>query len=275
MENVTRTVYGSALQTAQYSKLPFNLIQNTTLNEKFNIQSGIAPSEMPTVGYYCIGNGGHKFQSGIGGVALIKSLEHKATDAALFSHLPFVLRAVNNDLTLTQRAKYALRKQVTINSVDYIAYYLKRIDTSAAVIAMKLQTTNNGTTSTSSFVPTAGNLSPTPTEITNSGVNPLQGQYAIVSSTLGLTLTADECQEILNAAAIIYGDEGYAVISEIGLCSGVDKVISLPGGDSFTEAIAVQVTSHIGTFHSVQAARTGIAGTLELGSAEPMLTLSA
>ncbi|MFO5890678.1 hypothetical protein ACLBSJ_33215, partial [Klebsiella pneumoniae] len=35
---VTRTAYGSYLQTSQYLGIPFKLIPNTTLNEKFSIQ---------------------------------------------------------------------------------------------------------------------------------------------------------------------------------------------------------------------------------------------
>lgn len=273
MENVTRTLYGQMLQTAQFSNLPFDMVPNTTLNEKFSVQSGVVPATMPSVGYYCIGNGGHTFQTGVGGLAIIQTLQHSATDAALFSHLPFVLRATNNDLTISERAKYGLRVPVTYNSTSYIAYYLKRIDMTAAALSMKIQSSNNGSTTTATFVPTAANLSPEAAQLTTNGANILQGQYGLVSATLGLNLTAAECQEILNAAAIIYGDSAYAIISEIGLCSGVDKVVSLPNGDSFTEVIACQVASHVSTMHVLQAASTGVGGTLQIGAAEPLLVL--
>lgn len=273
MSSTNRTIYGSVLQTTQYAKTPFSLVPNTTLNEKFNVQAGIVPPTVPSVGYYCIGNGGHKLQTGANGLALIQALSHSATDAALYSHLPFVLRPVTNDLTITERAKYILRTQVSYNSQNYIAYYGKRLDMSSAQLTMKIQTNVNGTTTTASFVPAAANLSPTPPTINNTGVNPLAGQYALVSSTLGLALTAAETQEIINAATIIYGDPAYAIISEIGMCSGVDKAITLSNGDTFQEAIAVQITSHVSTFHLLQSASNGVTGTLQIGSAEPMLVL--
>ena len=274
MENVTRTVYGAQLQTNQFGNSAFEMLDNTTLNEKFNIQAGVEPVKTPAVGYYAIGNGGHSTAMGAGNIPLIRSLEHLATDAALYSHLPFVLRTVDNDLTQAVRAKYALRKQITVDSTPYIAYYLKRIDVASGIPQLKLQTTNNGVTSTSTFVPSATNLSPTPPALSESNVNTLKSQYAIVSQPIPFSLTASEVAEILNAAAIIYGDEAYAVISEMSLCSGEDKAITLAGGDVFNEAVAVQCCSFISTFHMLAASRTGISGTLELGSAEPLLTVS-
>lgn len=274
MENVTRTLYGQMLQTAQFSNLPFDLIPNTTLNEKFGVQAGVAPASTPSVGYYCIGNGGHSLQSGAQGIALIKTLQHSSLDAALFKHLPFVLRATNNDLTVDERRKYALRTAVTYNSTNYFAYYLKRIDMTGAAVAMKLQTNNNGSITTSTFVPTSANLDPTPAQLSTNGVNSLQGQYGLVSATLGLALTAAECQEILNAATIIYGDPAYAIISEIGLCSGVDKIVSLASGGQFNEVVACQIASHVSTMHVLQDSSTGVGGTLQIGAAEPLLVIA-
>lgn len=274
MENVTRTVYGAQLQTNQFGNSEFQMLDNTTLNEKFNIQAGVEPANTPAVGYYAIGNGGHTTAMGAGNIPLIRSVEHLATDAALYNHLPFVLRTVDNDLTQAERTKYALRKQITVDSTPYIAYYLKRIDVASGIPQLKLQTTNNGVTSTSTFVPSATNLSPTPPALSESNVNTLKSQYAIVSQPIPFSLTAAEVAEILNAAAIIYGDEAYAVISEMSLCSGEDKAITLAGGDVFNEAVAVQCCSFISTFHMLAASRTGITGTLELGSAEPLLTVS-
>lgn len=277
MENVVRTVYGSSLQTAQFCNLPYNLEANTTLNEKFGVQAGVAPSTTPTIKYYGIGNGGHSFATGSSNIPYVQSLEHQATDAALFNHIPFVLRATDNDLDATTAANYAMRTIITVDSTQYIAYYLKRLDFSAAVIQTQIQTQNGSTSSTSTFTPTSANLSPTAVQLTTNGVNSLEGVYAVVSATVNMTLTATECQEILNAATILYGDPQYAVISEMCTCSGVDKSVALNNGTGgfFNEAIAVQVCSFMSTFHSVYSSQTGISGTLQLGSAEPMIVVSA
>ena len=42
-ENITRTVYSSLLQTVKQLGLPFTMLPDTTLNEKFGIQQGITP----------------------------------------------------------------------------------------------------------------------------------------------------------------------------------------------------------------------------------------
>ena len=85
-----------------------------------------------------------------------------------------------------------------------------------------------------------------------------------------MSLTGSEVNEIINAAAIIYGDPAYAIISEIGICSGVDKTIDLGNGVTFNEAVAVQICTFINTIHILNATPDGVGGTLQLGSSEPI-----
>jgi len=276
MELVTRTVYGSRLQTMQNSKLPFSVEQNTTLNEKFAILAGVNPAAgvYPAAQYYCIGNGGHALATGTGGIGLVQAQPHLATDAALYAHLPFVLRATNNDITNDVQQKYALRKQINVGGVNYFAYYLKRIPTDEAVVATVIQTVDGGTTTSAAFVPSPANLTPTPPVIDPDEVNVLAGQYANVSATLPVVLTADECTEILNAAEILFGDQAYGIISEIGLVSAVDYPTTLPNNNTFVEAICAQVTAFVNTMHVVEFTPTGINGSFDLGTNEPLLILS-
>lgn len=276
MENIVRTAYGSALQTSLFSGIPYVMQANTTLNEKFGILAGVAPAEgiTPVAKYYCIGNAGHQLASGTGGIPLIESVQHTAEDAALYNHLPFILRATNNDISSSVQASYALRKQIVVNGLNYFAYYLKRIDTSAAVTNVTLQTNNGGTITSTNFVPTSANLSPTPPVVNSVGTNLLLAQYLNCSATLPISLTQQECTELLNAALILYGDVRYAIISEMAICSGVDRIITLGNGSSFNEAIAVQVASFISSMHVIQFTSTGINGTFNLGTSDPALTLT-
>ena len=275
MQNITRTAYGSALQTTLFDGIPFDLIPFTTLNENFNVLSGQAPAAgvIPKATYFCIGNGGHQLATGTGGVALIEEVPHLATDAGLYSYLPFILRAINNDIPAGTQAAYALRKQITVAGQQYFAYYLKRIPTNASVIGLTLETVNNGTTTSVAFTPTAANLTPTPPVINNTGVNVLTSQYVNVSATMPMVFTQQECTELLNAATILYGDPAYAIISEMGICSGVDYPITLSTGVTFIEAIAVQICSFINTMHVIQYTATGITGSYQVGSNDPLLVL--
>lgn len=280
MEHVTRTIYGSYLQTCLKLKVEHAILPFTTLNEKLGIQSGVvpAPGVYPTVGYYVWGNKGHQGQIGADGIPLVIAAQHRATDAALFNQLPFVLRAVNNDLTSVERANYGLRREETRGGATYAAYYLKRINKTNIVAEMQYRSNTNGTITTTPFVPTADNLSPTPVVIPEGGVTTLTGDYAIVSAQTDISLTAWEVAEMLNVAEIIYGDSNYAIVSELGICSGVDKVVtvtpSVGSPFNFNEVIAVQISTHIAVMNVLTSSNEGVTRLLDFGTNDPLFNIA-
>src|SRR5690606_18437856 len=127
------------LQTCMLSGLPFVVKPNTTLNERFDIESGTLPANgvLPTLHYMGIGNGGHKMVVGAGGMSKPEPIQHLATDASAFNPIPFVIREPINDLTPAERANYALRKETIINGTAYVSYYLRRIDLSGILPTME------------------------------------------------------------------------------------------------------------------------------------------
>jgi hypothetical protein len=280
MEHVTRTVYGSYLQTCLKLKIPHIVLPFTTLNEKLGIQSGVVPPPgvYPTVGYYVWGNKGHQGQIGADGIPLVIAAQHRATDAALFNQLPFVLRPVSNDLTPVERAKYGLRREEVHNGVTHAAYRLKRIDKTSIVAEMQYRSNTNGTITVTPFVPTADNLNPTPVVIPEGGVTTLTGDYVIVSAQTDISLSAWEVAEMRNVAEIIYGDPNYAIISEIGVCSGVDKVItvtpSVGTAFNFNEVIAVQITTHIAVMNVLTSSNEGVTRILDFGTNDPLFNIA-
>jgi hypothetical protein len=276
MEAVIRTVYGTALQTAQLLGIPYSILPNTTLNERFNVQaSAILPDgQYPRLQYYSIGTGGMKVVSGINNRIKTEQVQHRSTDAACYDPFPFILREVNNDLMPSERLKYALRVQEVINGVTYIAYYLKRIDMAQVGINLESRNITNGFATTAVFSPTSANLVPTPPSIQNSGANVILSDYVSCSALVDFVLTPQECEELIDAAVIKYGNEDYATISEIALCSGFDKVVQLADNSNFKEAIGVQVVSHINTFHSVPNTQDGIYGTYDIGVNDPLFNLA-
>ncbi len=273
MELVTRTVYGSKLQTAMLLGRPVVIDQNSTLNERFSVQadSQLADTEYPRMKFMCIGNGGHKVVNGADNIPYTKMHQHSPSDAASFKPLPFVLRQVSQDLTPTERAKYAMRCVQTYNGESYYAYYLKRLDMANIVVKMQKRTVQDGQTNSVDFVPTSANLVPTPQELANAGSNALIANYLTVSALLNLSLTQADCNELLNVSRIMYGDDNLAIISEVGLVSGSDKVIPLTDNSNFRESIASQIVSHIGAFHQVKYTANGITGVFDVGTNEPML----
>lgn len=278
MNNIVRTIYGSDLQTCAHLGLPFTLRQHTTLNEKFNINAGVAPTttEMPKLGYFCIGNGGHKYVTGSNGIPVSKPTQHRATDAALFKHLPFVLRQPDLDLTPAQRAAYGLRKQITHAGRNYIAYYARRFGSNNIDQGMEYRVVNNGVTTVSPFVPNISNLNPSPAELDTTGINVVSGDYIASSAKFTLSLTEEEITEILHACEILYDDEAYGIISEIGLVTGVDKIVSVAGTNgnfNMNEIVAAQVAVHCASHIELPYTKNGFSVVLDIGKSEPLYNI--
>lgn len=277
MELNTRTVYSNYLQTCMLSGLPFVLKPFTTLNERFDIQAGIAPAPtvLPALKYMAIGNGGYQLVVGDGGKVKPEPIQHLATDASAFDPMPWVIREPANDLTPVERANYALRKESTINGTAYVSYYLRRIDLTGVLVTMEHRVVDetDNTTVTTPFVPDNSNLNPTPQDLDNSGNNILSGQYVSASAKVSVSITDWEASELLNVSKVLWNDEDYCIISEIQLCTGVDKTVSVNGSSGsfdFNEAIAVQVATHIAAFYPMQFSKNGIDIFLDIGASEPL-----
>lgn len=278
MELNTRTVYSAYLQTNQLMALPFLVVPFTTLNQRFDIQAGVLPAAgtLPHLGYMSIGNGGHGIKVGANGKPVPTPIQHRATDASLYEPIPFVLRLLSEDLTAVERAKYALRKEVQYQGRTYAAYYLRRIDLTNVVTVMEYRTVENGQTTITSFVPDNSNLFPTPPDLNNAGVNVPTGDYVSASAKINIQMGAAEMDELIHVAEVIYEDPDYAIISEIGLVTGVDKVITVTGqGGSynFNECIAAQVASHVAAFYPIRFSRNGLEIVLDCGATEPLFKL--
>lgn len=278
MKVITRLVNGAYLQATQYPGLQFKLVPNTTLNERFGILADQVPpgTDIPSLRYFTIGNGGHKFDVGANGIGKPSPIQHKPTDCALFNHIPFALREPANDFTVAQMSRYRLRVPVVINGVNYIAYYARVIDYTGIAPQMEYVTTQaDGSQVVTPYVPTSKNLNPSPSDLSPTGVNVVTGDYVQVSVKAPLSFTEDDAAELVNVANIMYGDPDLAIVSEIALCSGIDKLVQGGGNGqptfNYTESIAMQCCSIFNAFYSMQYADEGIDVMLDIGSVEPML----
>lgn len=277
MKIITRTIYGARLQNNLLLGLTHDLVANTTLNERLGIQAGVQPGAgiSPAGRYWCIGSGGHRNMTGAGGKPYTSPINHRATDAAPFELTPFVMRQVNDDLTATQRENYGLRKLVEFDGVNYFAYYLKRLNMTGVKSVMEQTTVTDGVSTKTPFVPNSSNLNPVPPELPSTGVVTTTGNYVSTTATIPIAFTAFDVNELMNVAKILYGDELFAVISEIGIVAGVDKVVSTPGSGNatfnFKEVIVAQIISHITSYHSVGFTNEGFDFKVELGATEPLI----
>ena len=103
---------------------PYVIKPGTTLNDILDInKDGYTTTIYPTIQYFCIG---------VGGKRLVNSTnytisQHSAKDVQPFDMIPFILRRVEDDLGTELRKEYSFRKEIVVDGVNYIGYYLKRI----------------------------------------------------------------------------------------------------------------------------------------------------
>lgn len=275
MENITRTIYGNYLQSCLFSQRAFNMFEYSTLNQKLGINTSIVPAgdNYPSLGYVAWGNRGHKLTVGGDGIAYPDTVPHSATDSALYGQLPFVLRDVDNDLSQADRMKYALRRNEVHDGRNLVAYYLRRLDKSKQVPTMYYTQISNNQENKTQFWPTAQNMNPVPPVIDSEGTNLLSADYVSVESILTLIFDERELTEMINVAKIIYGKEQLAIMSELALCTGLDRIVSV-GGTQFNEAIAVQIAAHAAVNYSLLHVRRELAIEIDVGSVEPLFAVT-
>ena len=297
---VTRTIYAAALQTAKHQNTPLTMPAYSTINEAINNASIVAGqpdsstmglqdpgqynAERDTVNiglqYLCIGNGGHRFiDGGANGIPVDLPIPHRATDSGLYSMIPFVCKPIADDLSREARTRYRLRKVLQIGGETYVAYfgrYLQMIDSTPRLTRT---TIIDGNPTTTSFNPSINDLKPTKPNI-DAVMN--DNTYVSTTATTIIDFTEDDMRNIVEACTVLYGNANYAIISELALCSGVDKTITLQyplsgvqtpyniSDQNLKEAIGVQVNGFISTYISVKMNMQGFQLALDLGATEPL-----
>lgn len=272
-KNITTTIYGNRIQDAMAFGLTVTPEANTTINEVLTNSSVVPFQPTPLtlgmevfdpynpavdttklkLGYYCIGNKGHT--SAIDPdthVPYMAALQHSANDSGLYGMIPFVVVPVSSDLSPSQRSNYRLRKTMMIGGVLHAAYYAKVFAPSTTEPDLVLQTTVDGVTTSTPFVPNINNLVPTPPALDSSS----SGTYYSTTAPASIEFTLDDYNNLRNACNIIYGNPGLAVVSEITLCYGVDHQVQqkypnsgtqTPAAVSYTayEVVGLQAAVHI------------------------------
>lgn len=282
MSNITRTIYGAAIQNELLLGLKHQVREFTTLNEKFDIAAGMptANDEVPVLGYLAIGMGGHRMVSGSEGAPYPEDNFFSPASGALYRHLPFVIREVGQDLNSTERRRYGMRKLIQADGRNQIAYYLRRWDKTNIAVNMFHNVPTGGSGSTppgviiTPFVPDSSNLNPVPPTLPNTGAVSTDGAYLSTSSVMNLDFSEADINELLNVGRLLFQNERQMIISEMGLVAGIDSVITssaATGGVDYYEAIQATLVAHSAVYYAVAHMNKGFEYSLELGAIEPLL----
>lgn len=276
METVQRTIYSAHLQTTKLLNRQWTILPNSTLNQKFNLFPNEVPNvnEYPLLKYIGIGNKGASYELTQSGYVLTTPIPHLPRDASLYNFIPFIVRNINDDISSTERLKYRLRVPITVNNNQYVAYYLKVLNLDSLIPSVELRNVNNGVITTNTFTPTQSDLNPTPPVLNNNNLNNPDGDYLVSTAKVTFLLNQQEISEILDACNLLFGDPRYAVINEIALVTGVDKILQGTFGNTqsnYTEVIASQVAAFISQYHALTTNTTQVQIELDIGSVEPLL----
>ncbi|WP_368912225.1 DUF7208 family protein [Proteus mirabilis] len=281
MKRNVRTHYGNLWSVANDLGIQNPIMEHTTLNEKFNV----IPDQIPKTSngilrYFAIGNQGHYGWLSKNNIYLTASVDHYPEHAALYNHLPFVIREPGNDLDADQRRKYRMRAIITASDgKPYIAYWLKVIS-SENLVVQSLKSTRNpdGTITSDDWSPDSTALNPTPPKLDTNNVDRVvtSDSFLTSSAELDLSLTKADCDALLNVCRILFKDEHYALISEYALVAGVDTVVNGDDGQGgviqYSEVIGAQaVTLLTNRGYGPDDGDRGIEYLVDYGATEPLL----
>lgn len=241
INSTQRTIYGLSLQLHMLTGEQYVPLPNTTLNEKFEIGMDleIADAEYPTIKYYAIGVGGTEVMDGIGSYTFNN---HSPIDAALFQHIPFVMRRVDNDISAADASGYRFKIKQVIDNVEYYCYYLKVIDERYNHFGIHKVVIKDDNNILDHFdTNTDALLNPVPRSDVLDSLQAEDTEYITKSTKLKFSLTLSELEDIEEVIETIYGADSSKAITEIGVCTGIDKEDS----EGNIEAGRVQVNFHV------------------------------
>lgn len=298
MRSIVRLGMGSLFQLATAIGAPIIPQANSTLNEAIN-NPDVVPFQpaIPTAGmefaddynyqtdsknnklqYIAIGSGGHyNITNSTNGRPKMGTKPHKARDTGFFDMMPFVCKPLTGDLTVEERANYRLRKVVEINGVLYAAYFLRYMDLSASSISQNIVKKDKGVTTSVPYKPTINDLVPRDPVISGSN----DGTYIQTLIQADISFSSTEAQWLREVAELWYGDANDAIVSEIAICSGVDKPITSrypPSGNqtpqqiasALKEAQAVQIAIVESVYHAMTFNNGSVTEKIYIGTEDPL-----
>lgn len=279
----TRSIYGHAVITAAMFGQQWVPEPNSTLNEKLSIASGevLTQDDRHKLNFYVIGNKAARFISSADGIPEPSHYIPDPGSASLFGLIPFVLREIDNDLTAVERENYCLRRIEQIGDRQYFAYYGRRFNPSSVEVKMQKRERLNDDSdevTTNPFIPTNENLNPQPVQIyrddDNNRVIKTDRNALAVSAVLTINFTARDAAEFMEVVRIKYNNERASLISEIGMCFGVDRAVDGPSVGNQTvryrETIATQLVNQIPCLYHIAALNDGFQFTSDIGIKEPL-----
>lgn len=273
-----RTIYGSLVQSAGRWGTALRQLPNSTLNQKFQFQPDAKPfeGERVTSKYLAIGLKGVTIERHDGRF-LVNFRNYKSSQGALFDHIPFIMRPLDNPLTPEERAPYRGRVIKEYNNRLYELYYLWAFEDDMTPAISEKRTYVGQTITADPWEPTLSDLNPDPDALIPDEPVGNGKEHLAASRKMQWVFTPAMIQEIMECCNIIHGNPNFAELSEFGLVSGVDRRVTGDFGgiqSQYTEAIYAQINDFIRTRISAPNSLGGKIINIDAGSVEPLVLAS-
>lgn len=277
MEKTVRTAVGGLLQTAQKLKLPYDFVDNSIMNKQLGILPDELPTQIPWTQYVTIGIGGlgaRYFDNNTR--AEIWPMPHSVKDTGMYRQVPFVMRAVGEDLTSVEAQRFRLRTIETVDGVQYACYYARKLDTSVTNARLEYRQIVDGQIISTPWEPSPSDQHPVPPVVNPGQVLETGDDYIAATAKSAFVFTPWDVTELVNVGKILFKSETSIILTELALCSGEDFEFrgSFNGVmRNYMEAVGVQINDFVSTFMPAAFQRAGAAINLDIGTVEPLLAL--
>lgn len=272
---IQRISNAQQILTAMYIRKPFTPLANSTLNTKFMVNENEMPAEdeYPHLGYWCAGLGAHQLVSTTAGGSAPMSTPIYATDNSVQIATPFVARELSNDLSAVERRKYGIREVREVNGKVLALYWLRKLDLDTVNQVTELQLTEDGeVVSSKPYTPAPESLTPPARNYTDSVVDTSR-QRLITYAEILITFTEADVKEFMDACALLYGDENTATLTEIGICTGIERerpIVTDGGQALMQEVVCAQLNAHVSTYQALHLSSNGFDMKIRTGAGEPI-----
>lgn len=273
-----KTIFADLLELMRRNGTDFTPMVHSTLNEKFSVAEDMrTPSgKYPTTEYLAIGIGAHTARVGNNNRVAFDVLEHAVTDAALYSHIPHLIRPLGGDLTDAERANYAMRTLITDpQGNQWYAYYLRLLNKTPSVPEVVTFVGSDYDPEADTYEPSPSQLNPTALPISTVAANKASGKKISVSAKTRISFSEQDVEELINVINVLFdGDLGYGMISEMAIVAAHSETyISEIGGvaTQYKEAVDATIQCHIPTSTAINYTRLGFHVDYTLGDVVPYI----
>ena len=271
MERLRRKGVGMAAAQAAWMGVQHVVEDNTTLNQIYRILPDVRHDytvDDYRCGYFGVGVKGYKPGVGTEGQPTKTPYQSDPQDLQLYQAIPMSMRPYSNPLTVAEAQHLRLKTVVNKNSIDYIVYYARTLDRSAAQTKTYMRKTGEETAKEYEY--TADNLAPLPK------LPPPVGESTrVVASMTTLMaikahLSAFDVAELKNVCNILFGE--VVDISEISFIQAAERSITDTDGTPYNrkELIDAQVGMSGTTSIPIAYTVSAIPSEYLLGAAEPL-----